>query len=343
MLVAPLAGRAMIRVGSERLATAGFLVAAAGALWTGLSAPGQEYAEMLPGIVGLGEGLAMSTAAITATAIHDVPAARLGVASALPNISRYTGGAPGAAVLGAILNANVPAGLERALGRVGGRARAGGRRASDRRCSRRRRSSCSRRSPPPACRGSTRASRRPPLRRHRSTRLSRGEGRRLPRAGARDAAHIALAEELGFASAWCYDSPLLYQDPFVALARAAERTRRIDLGVGVLVPGCARPSRRSALRALTALAPGRVRAAVGAGFTGRFTLGLRPVRLAQLERESTTSAPCWRARSARTSRAGGRCATCRCRARRAPGRCRSTSSCRGERAQALARRRETGR
>ena len=22
--------------------------------------------------------------------------------------------------------------------------------------------------------------------------------------------HIALAEELGFASAWCYDSPLLY-------------------------------------------------------------------------------------------------------------------------------------
>jgi EmrB/QacA subfamily drug resistance transporter len=118
VLVAPLAGRAMIRVGSERLATAGFLVAAAGALWTGLSAPGQEYAEMLPGIVGLGVGLAMSTAAITATAIHDVPAARLGVASALPNISRYTGGALGAAVLGAILNANVPAGLERSLGRV---------------------------------------------------------------------------------------------------------------------------------------------------------------------------------------------------------------------------------
>jgi MFS family permease len=118
VLVAPLAGRAMIRVGSERLATAGFVVAAAGALWTGLSAPAQEYAAMLPGIVGLGVGLAMSTAAITATAIHEVPGVRLGVASALPNISRYTGGALGAAVLGAILNANVPAGLERALGQV---------------------------------------------------------------------------------------------------------------------------------------------------------------------------------------------------------------------------------
>ncbi len=73
---------------------------------------------MLPGILGLGIGLAMSTAAITATAIHDVPAGRLGVASALPNISRYTGGALGAAILGAILNAHLPAGLEEALGRV---------------------------------------------------------------------------------------------------------------------------------------------------------------------------------------------------------------------------------
>jgi 5,10-methylenetetrahydromethanopterin reductase len=98
--------------------------------------------------------------------------------------------------------------------------------------------------------------------------------------------HVALAEELGFASAWCYDSPLLYQDPFVALARAAERTRRIGLGIGVLVPGLRAPvATVAALRGLTALAPGRVRVAVGAGFTGRFTLGLGPVRLEALERE----------------------------------------------------------
>ena len=98
--------------------------------------------------------------------------------------------------------------------------------------------------------------------------------------------HIALAEELGFASAWCYDSPLLYHDPFVALARAADRTRRIELGVGVLVPGLRAPvATVAALRTLTALAPRRVRVAVGAGFTGRFTLGLGPVPLAALARE----------------------------------------------------------
>ena len=98
--------------------------------------------------------------------------------------------------------------------------------------------------------------------------------------------HIRLAEELGFAAAWVYDSPLLYHDPYVTLARAAERTRRIVLGVGVVVPGLRVPvATAAALRSLAALAPGRVRVAVGAGFTGRFTLGLGPVRLAALERE----------------------------------------------------------
>ncbi len=98
--------------------------------------------------------------------------------------------------------------------------------------------------------------------------------------------HIALAEELGFARAWCYDSPLLYDDVFVTLARAAERTSRIGLGVGVLVPGLRAPVVTvSALTSIAALAPGRVAVAVGAGFTGRFTLGLPPVRMARLEAE----------------------------------------------------------
>ena len=98
--------------------------------------------------------------------------------------------------------------------------------------------------------------------------------------------HIALAEDLGFDRAWCYDSPLLYHDPFIALALAAERTSRIGLGIGVVVPRLRTPVATSAgLRSLSALAPGRVAVTVGAGFTGRFTLGLRPVPLAAVERE----------------------------------------------------------
>ena len=98
--------------------------------------------------------------------------------------------------------------------------------------------------------------------------------------------HIRLAEELGFAAAWVYDSPVLYHDPYVTLARAAERTWRITLGVGVVVPGLrSAVVTAAALRSLGALAPGRVRVAVGAGFTGRFTLGLGPVSLRCVERE----------------------------------------------------------
>jgi EmrB/QacA subfamily drug resistance transporter len=123
VVVAPLAGRAIAPVGSERIATAGFLVAAAGALWMALAAGAQSYPAMLPGIIAFGVGLAASTSSITMTAIDGIPSARLGVASALPNISRYIGGALGAAVLGAVLHANLPGSLEGALGRVG----AGGR------------------------------------------------------------------------------------------------------------------------------------------------------------------------------------------------------------------------
>jgi 5,10-methylenetetrahydromethanopterin reductase len=151
--------------------------------------------------------------------------------------------------------------------------------------------------------------------------------------------HIALAEELGFSSAWLYDSPLLFQDPFVALGRAAERTRRIGLGVGVLVPGLRAPVVTvAALRALTALAPGRVRAAVGAGFTGRFALGLGPVRLAALEREVADLRGLL-AGDERPHAEGGRPV----RDMPVPG-AQGTGavpvyvSCRGERAQALARR-----
>ncbi len=98
--------------------------------------------------------------------------------------------------------------------------------------------------------------------------------------------HIRLAEELGFARAWCYDSPLLYDDVFVTLARAAERTSRIGLGVGVLVPGLRTPAvTANAVTSVASLAPGRVAVAVGAGFTGRFTLALPPVRMARLAAE----------------------------------------------------------
>jgi 5,10-methylenetetrahydromethanopterin reductase len=90
--------------------------------------------------------------------------------------------------------------------------------------------------------------------------------------------HISIAEDLGYVRAWCYDSPAIYPDVWMVLARAAARTSRIGLGPGVLIPSLRHPLvTASAAAALEAWAPGRVTLGVGAGFTGRRALGQRPL------------------------------------------------------------------
>jgi 5,10-methylenetetrahydromethanopterin reductase len=95
--------------------------------------------------------------------------------------------------------------------------------------------------------------------------------------------HVALAEQLGYARAWLYDSPALYHDVWMTLARAAERTSTIGLGPGVLVPSLRHPmATAAAIATLAELAPGRVAVAIGAGFTGRHVLGQRAMRWADV-------------------------------------------------------------
>lgn len=91
--------------------------------------------------------------------------------------------------------------------------------------------------------------------------------------------HARIAESLGYQHAWFYDSPALYPDVWVQLCRAAERTSRIGLGPAVLVPSLRHPmTNASAISTLVSIAGrGRVAVAIGSGFTGRLTLGQRPL------------------------------------------------------------------
>jgi 5,10-methylenetetrahydromethanopterin reductase len=90
--------------------------------------------------------------------------------------------------------------------------------------------------------------------------------------------HIALAEQLGFKRAFCYDSPALYPDVWMTLALAAGETSVIGLGPGVLVPHLRHVmANAAAIATLESLAPGRTFAAIGSGFTGRLALGRRPL------------------------------------------------------------------
>src|ERR1700694_432481 len=83
---------------------------------------------------------------------------------------------------------------------------------------------------------------------------------------------------LGYRRAWLYDSPALVTDVWMVLSRCAERTSRIGLGPGVLVPSLRHPMvNAAAIAELVNQAPGRVAVAIGSGFTGRLTLGKRPM------------------------------------------------------------------
>lgn len=91
--------------------------------------------------------------------------------------------------------------------------------------------------------------------------------------------HVQVAEELGYRRAWLYDSPALYPDVWGMLVLCAERTTRIGLGPGVLVPSLRHPmANAAAIALLERLAPRRVQVAIGSGFTGRMTFGQRPLR-----------------------------------------------------------------
>lgn len=95
--------------------------------------------------------------------------------------------------------------------------------------------------------------------------------------------HIALAERLGFRRAWVYDSPALYSDVWATHGRAADRTSRIGLGTGVLIPSLRHVMvTAAAIAGLDAVAPGRVAVGIGSGFTGRMTLGKRPNKWADV-------------------------------------------------------------
>src|SRR3989441_13057062 len=99
---------------------------------------------------------------------------------------------------------------------------------------------------------------------------------------------VKRAEELGYARAWFYATQLLNSEVFVSMGAAAVQTSRIRLGTGVLIPG----NRTAAVAAcglasLNALAPGRIDFGVSTGFTARRTMGVRPVKLADMERYIT--------------------------------------------------------
>ena len=90
--------------------------------------------------------------------------------------------------------------------------------------------------------------------------------------------HIRVAESLGYTTAWCFCSPAIYVDTFTMLGLAATQTERINLGPAVMVPHLRHVADGAvAIATLDALAPGRVTAVVGSGFSATALLNRKSV------------------------------------------------------------------
>ncbi|OHV29848.1 5,10-methylene tetrahydromethanopterin reductase [Parafrankia colletiae] len=98
--------------------------------------------------------------------------------------------------------------------------------------------------------------------------------------GPQFADHAVLAEELGYTRVWIFGSSSLWEDPFVHLALAAVRTRRIGLATAVLIPDeRSLMAMASSIATIARLSDNRFRACFGTGHTARMTLGQPPLRL----------------------------------------------------------------
>jgi 5,10-methylenetetrahydromethanopterin reductase len=94
-----------------------------------------------------------------------------------------------------------------------------------------------------------------------------------------------LAAQLGYRRIFVFDSPALYGDVWVALARIVESVPDIEVATGVAVSSLRHPMvTASAIATIEELAPGRVSAFFGTGFTARLAMGKRGVPWADLAR-----------------------------------------------------------
>ena len=115
--------------------------------------------------------------------------------------------------------------------------------------------------------------------------------------------HIELAEQLGYETAFVYDTPALQLDVWMTLALAAARTDRIRLGPGVLIPSLRHPMvTAAAIATLVGLVgPDRVVVGAGTGFTGRRAIGQKPLKWAEFPALSPTCRPCCGVRPSRST------------------------------------------
>src|SRR3989454_5245327 len=100
---------------------------------------------------------------------------------------------------------------------------------------------------------------------------------------------IQQVEAAGFDGAGILDSQLLCRDTFVTMALAATHTSALTLFPAVTNPLTRHASvLAGAIQTVEEIAPGRIKVAIGTGYTSAHTIGRRPATLAEMRACITT-------------------------------------------------------
>ena len=116
LLVSPLVGGLVARVGTRWPMAAGILIVAGGFGWLSTAQPGSPYAQaILPGAILWGLGIGLAVAPLTAGVLAAVDDSDLGEASAINDAASRVGGVVLVALVPALLGAGSAGGLGRPL------------------------------------------------------------------------------------------------------------------------------------------------------------------------------------------------------------------------------------
>ena len=118
IVVAPFAGLMVNKLGNKILVCTGMTVAATGLFMLSRTAVGSDYWNMLPSIIVLVIGMALTMTPATESIMGSLPKEKAGVGSAMNDTTRQIGGALGVAVLGSIFNTIYTSGFGANLSRL---------------------------------------------------------------------------------------------------------------------------------------------------------------------------------------------------------------------------------
>ena len=118
VIVAPITGALVQRLGNKVLVTAGMIVASTGLFWMSRLTPTSGYGHVLEAMILLATGMSLAMTPATESIMGSLPREKAGVGSAMNDTTRQVGGALGVAVLGSVFTSAYTSGLATTLTRL---------------------------------------------------------------------------------------------------------------------------------------------------------------------------------------------------------------------------------